>query len=762
MKVKLCFFLILFQIGFSQQSQKWKGYFSCNNITDLSESNTKIFAAAENTLFTQDLATQDLSTINTVDGLSGKTIAAVYHSNAFHKTIVGYENGLLIIINDSDNSMLNVMDIVNKNIPANIKRINHFMEYNGVIYISCDFGILQYRLATLEFGDTCLIGPNGQESKVIQTTIFNNEIYAVTQNNGIRKATVTNPNLNDYSQWQEFDGNFWNGITTINNQLIALNTNNKIYKHNGTAFEEIANLTQTGLDIRATTDYLIATSQNHVFVFDQNLIQIAHIQNYQIPIAVTFSCATVIDNTLYIATHENGVVSVPLNNQTNFNYILPSGPIRNNVFAIKATSTDLWAVYGGYSSWYNPWEFYNNFPPLFGISKFTETGWMHIPSTSVFGARSLSKITVNPNNENQVYISSFHGGLLKIENNTPTILYDQTNSGLETLTFDGPNISVRINGTAFDKTGNLWVPNTMIKNSLKVLKKDGQWQSYNTENIIDNYQSNSYNQIVIDKNGTKWMATSFDGIISFNEKTGVFKKITDGADSGNLPYKDVRTLAIDNRNQLWIGTSKGLRVLPSIGNYSTQGQMKTNPIIILEDGLAQELLYEQFITDIVVNGSNQKWVGTADSGVFLFSADGQQTIYHFTTANSPLPSNAINDIDINATTGEVFFATNKGMVSFQGNATKPADNLNNVYVYPNPVRPEFTGTVKIAGLISKATVKITDIEGNLVYETTSEGGTIEWDTTAFGKYKVASGVYMIFISSQDGSETDVKKVMIIR
>jgi hypothetical protein len=155
-------------------------------------------------------------------------------------------------------------------------------------------------------------------------------------------------------------------------------------------------------------------------------------------------------------------------------------------------------------------------------------------------------------------------------------------------------------------------------------------------------------------------------------------------------------------------------------------------------------------------------VGTADSGVFLLSSNGQKTIYHFTTNNSPLPSNTINDIGINSVTGEVYIATTKGMISFKGVATGASDSLNNVYVYPNPVRPEFSGTVKIAGLLDRANIKITDIEGNLVHEAVSEGGTIEWDTTAFGKYKVASGVYMIFISAEDGIETKVKKVMIIR
>jgi hypothetical protein len=144
------------------------------------------------------------------------------------------------------------------------------------------------------------------------------------------------------------------------------------------------------------------------------------------------------------------------------------------------------------------------------------------------------------------------------------------------------------------------------------------------------------------------------------------------------------------------------------------------------------------------------------------SSDGQKTIYQFNTNNSPLPSNTINDIDVNGATGEVFFATSKGLVSFKGTSTAANANLNNVFVYPNPVRPEFTGTVKISGLLDKANVKISDIEGNLVFEAISEGGTIEWDTTAFGKYKVASGVYMIFISSDDGTQTKVKKVMIIR
>jgi hypothetical protein len=266
--------------------------------------------------------------------------------------------------------------------------------------------------------------------------------------------------------------------------------------------------------------------------------------------------------------------------------------------------------------------------------------------------------------------------------------------------------------------------------------------------------------MAVDKNRTKWVPSINDGLIAFNENYNN-KFIVINTTNGNLPDNDVRCVAVDNRNQLWIGTYAGLRTV-SVDRFISSDELTTNAIIIQEGDLAQELFYQQTILDIAVDGANRKWVSIADGGVFLVSSDGQQTIYRFTKNNSPLPSDNINDIEIDGVSGEVFFATDKGMVSFLGTSTKPSDSLGDVFVYPNPVRPEFLGTVKISGLTDKANIKITDIEGNLVHETTSSGGTIEWDTKAFGKHKVASGVYMIFVASEDATDSTVKKVMIIR
>ena len=750
--------LIIFQNSFSQSKLSWQGYFSYNEIKDVSVAGTAVIAASENALFSKNPLTNSIKTTTTIDGLSGQTISSVYYSETAKKTLVGYENGLMIVINEKDGSMLKVVDIINKQLPSGIKKINHFMEHNGIVYLSCDFGIVQFNLTTSQFGDTYYIGDAGAEISVKQTAFFNGFIYAATSG-GIRRANSTSSNLVDYNQWAVINSGNWSSIETLDSELIAINSGGHIHRYNSAIFDGFLQLPQPSTDMRAVDRSLFITTPNMVYIYNNQMILSRQISNTDVLDSnVSFTCAAFAGDVVSIGTKENGLFTSSLSNITAFENNMPSGPLRNNVFAVDVAPNALWAVYGDHTAAMNPY-------PLdsYGVSKLGENGWLNIPYNKVFEAKSIVNVIINPNDENQVYASSYFSGLLKIENDKPSILYNEKNSGLETLTFVGPDyIDVRINGSAFDKSGNLWLTNNMIENGLKVLKTNGQWQSVSMKNILLKPEDASYTDLTIDKNGTKWISMNTEGVVGFNESTNTFKKISSGTDSGNLPIANVRALAIDTRNQLWIGTTKGLRILSNVNNFQSENQLTTKPVIIMEDGLAQELLYEQFITAIAVDGSNNKWIGTADSGVFMVSPNGQETKYHFTINNSPLPSNAINDIKINSKTGEVFIATIKGMISFKGSATEANENLNNVYIYPNPVRPAYSGTVKIAGLIDKANVKITDIEGNLVYETVSEGGTIEWDTTAFGRYKVASGVYMVFVSAQDGGETKVKKVMIIR
>ena len=765
-KTTIALILLLFtSLCFSQKNLLWKGYFSFNDIKDISQSPDKLYAASENAIFSKNLVTNVIQSRNTIDGLSGQTINTIYYSPENKKTLIGYENGLIIVINEIDGKMLNVVDIINKSIPANTKKVNHFTEYENIVYVSCDFGIVQFNLKTLQFGDTYFIGDGGALIPISQTAVFQGNIYAATVNNGIRRASITNPNLNDYNQWSTINGGGWVGITAFNASLYASTNYGALQELKGNAFVPFTALAEVAVDFRSTENYLIITTANHVYLFNTSLVKIVDIKKEDIiEITSGFTCATVIDKTIFLGTLENGLWSKNISDSV-FEDNTPNGTLRNNVFGINAVTNDLWAVYGGYDIDYNPYPFYGYSPAEFGISKFNNQGWLTIPYDDISEAKALTRILINPSKTSQVYISSYYSGLLKLDNDAFSNLYNSENTGnngLQSIVGQNPK-DVRVNGSAFDKSGNIWVTNSLVSKVLKVLRTNGQWQSYDLSSVAQNLGLFNLGPMTIDKNETKWLTTQNDGIIGFNDTfNNKIINIRSGVDNGNLPINDARVVAIDHRNQMWIGTRKGLRILNNVDSFLTENQLITEPIIIIEDNLPQELLYEQFISDIVVDGNNNKWIGTTDSGVFLVSPNGQETLYHFTTDNSPMPSNTVNDIDINGLTGEVFIATSKGLISFKGTATEANENLDNVYVYPNPVRPGFSGTVKIRGLLDRANIQITDIQGNLVYETTSEGGTIEWDTMAFGKYKVASGVYMIFISSDDGAKTKTKKVMIIR
>jgi hypothetical protein len=743
-------------------SQAWKGYFSYNNVRFMSVGQNKVYASAENAYFSKHLLNDDVKTVNTVDGLSGQNISAFYHNKQLNRTFVGYENGLIIMINENDNNVRRFSDVINKDgIPPNQKRINSFYEFENKLYIAAAFGIVVLDLNTFLFKDTFFMGPGGQQINVFNAVVFQNQIFAVTQLHGIRAAEVSNPNLIDFNLWSTFDGGSWLKAVVFEDQLIGLNSDGIIYRYNGNFFTPFFNFGATNTDVFPGDGFLAACSVNRAVLFNSNFAPIINVPLNQFPEAtLSLTSVALVNNQLYVGTSGNGVFQTSSLNPGKLNQILPDGPSRNKIFGIQVAPSGsfLWTVYGEHTQAYNPF-------PLdsYGVSKYSENGWLNIPYSEVSPAKSIVRAFINPSNENQVYFSSFYSGILKFDNNGLVQVFNENSpNGPESIGYDPLNPDIRINGSAMDRNGNIWFNNSRIDNALKVLRANGQWQSYSIANFSNFPAENSYGKMQVDRNGTKWFVSSREGVFGFNENmTPTFRKVTVENQTG-FPFTDTRALAIDNRNQLWIGSVGGLRVMPSVDRFMNAGDLISRPIIIVEDGLAQELLADQYITAIAVDGANNKWIGTADAGIFQVSPNGQQTLQRFNQTNSPLPSNTVRDIDINGVTGEVFFVTDRGMVSFQGTATDGKRNFNDVVVYPNPVRPGFTGTVKITGLVDRANVKITDIEGNLVHEQTAPGGTIEWDTTAFGKYKVASGVYMIFLSTEDGLETKVKKIMIVR
>ena len=745
-------------------SGQWEGHFSYLSISGIASNNDSVFASAENTIFKHNIQTQENTSTTTINGLTGEKISYYYYSDIEETSVIGYENGLVEIVTPND--VLTVVDIFNKpTIAPNLKRINHIYEHEGVVYLSCDFGISTYNLENLEFDDSYFIGNNGEQISVRQTTVKDGYIYAATIE-GIKRAELNDANIIDYSLWQVLPAptNNWKNIVTFNNTIYAINSSNTIYEYDGSGFSNLANYSVV-LDHRVSDNKMIITTATNCYIFESGFTNTLTIP-YQAEYGSFFTVATITNDQVFVGTQNNGIYSFNLTDGTSINQIRPNGLLENNVFTINASNNQAWAVYGNYRLYFNPFPVKSQ-----GISHLNNNIWNNTPFSDLLGARNIVDVAVNPFDSNQMFLSSFFDGLLELNDNVATTLYGLNNIPLDTW---GPYTTtptyLRIGKSTFDKNGKLWFTNGKVSSPLKSYDpQNNTWESFDFLSVIPNFSAeNGFEEIVIDQNNTKWVGSTKNGLIAMRENQGggvSLKKLS--IDNGNLPNREIRGLAIDLDDNLWIGTRLGLRVLYNTSGIFSSSTPQAESVIILDDGIPKELMFGQFITDIEVDGANNKWISTFDAGVFYLSSDGQETIYHFTKDNSPLPSNGITDMAIDHKSGKVYFATEKGMVSFNSNATESATNLENVYAYPNPVRPQHikdpSFRLKIRGLVDGSNLKITDISGNLVYETTVTGGTtFDWDMTVFGKHKVASGVYIIMVTTKDSEETTVEKIMVVR
>lgn len=750
-------FLFCYCFSISQNFEdQWKGFFSYVSVKSISQGNDKIYVGAENAVFIFDQTTQEITTISTINGLSGEAISTIHYSQNFGALFIGYENGLIEVMIDGEENILTVVDILDKpTIPPNRKKINHFREFDEVLYISTQFGISVFDIPRLEFGDTYFIGNLGAIVDVKQTAVLGPFIYAATQE-GLKRAELDNPNLIDFEEWALVTGGSIIAIETLGEELYFVRTNNAVSRLLPTISNNIITFNSAIEDFYANEEYLTITAQNSINTYGPGLTLLSSTNSAIIEDDI-FQSGIAFQKNVYAGTTENGLLKIPFGTNQ-FEQILPDGPILNTPFSIDASPGQLWVSFGEVDVNFNP------FPLDFrGISNYEEgVSWTNIKADELFGASDIVHVKINAFNPSEVYFSSFQKGLLKVVDKQPQILYNENNSALD-VPPNLPGAEIRIFGADFDSENNLWFTQSRINEGLIRLSPTGQFQKRDISGIIDAEDELALSKLAISRDGFVFFGTAENGLIGYNPRNNSFNKIADGFGNGNLPSPNVRALAFDASNRLWIGTLSGLRVLFNTSGFFEAGNnIDAQEIIILEDGVPQELLFSQSITDIEVDGSNNKWIATATSGVFYLSPNGQETLLRFTKDNSPLPSNNVQDIAIDDSTGRVYFATINGLVAFEGTSTEPRDNLEGVYAFPNPVRPGFTGDVTIDGLTADANVKITDIEGSLVFETTSEGGSVLWDTSAFGRYKVASGVYMVIITSSDALETKITKIMIIR
>ncbi|HYX08279.1 MAG TPA: two-component regulator propeller domain-containing protein, partial [Bacteroidales bacterium] len=444
----------------------------------------------------------------------------------------------------------------------------------------------------------------------------------------------------------------------------------------------------------------------------------------------------------------------------NREYLYPNGPASDRSFRIVTNKRKTYVTAGGFNATLS-----NNYtkPCYYEFSDFD--GWSDICLGSDT-ARDITNVIVDPANPDHLFAATWGYGLFEFRNNQPVAHYNSENSPMQSV-LEGDYI--RLLGMAYDKNNNLWLTSSGVENNILVKKNDGEWKSFKYGRLTGN---SNITQLLITSRGDKWaVLPRGGGLLAFNnnetidnesdDKKKVFS-ITDG--EGVTITNQVYCLAEDRDGNIWVGTDDGPVVYYNPQSVFDGGIFEASKILVPKNDTSiygEYLLKNQVVSAIKVDGANRKWIGTQGVGLFLMSPDGKKELARFTTDNSPLISNNILDISIDDQSGEVFIATDKGVVSYRGTATQGNEEFTNVYVFPNPVRENYEGDITITGLISDANVKITDISGNLVYETTSLGGQAIWNGRNFNGKRVKTGVYLVFCSNDDGTKTFVTKLLFI-
>ena len=768
------FFFSLTSWSQTNFSSNWEDFYSYNNVKDFTKVDSKIYAVTDNAVFIYDITTQKIKKLSSVHGLSGKTTTSIYYSQTFKRLVIGYQTGLIEIV-DEDGSITIANDIERLTITGE-KDIKNITEYNNKLYLSTPFAVVVYDIENLQFGDTYFIGSNSTPVVINQITVFNNRIYAATQT-GIFTADVTDRNLIDFNNWQQPQGDFLGNFTSIeifNNQLFT-SKNNGFYKViTPTTLQTIGLFTNEVLSLKASNQYITITTRSIAYVYNTSINQEV-IANTTTEFNYLLHTAYAENNTIYLGTQQFGILKRSFTNSIEHIEIHPQGPTSNDIFSITAKNNNLWVVYGGYDGAFTPLQ------RSLGFSHYNGENWINTPFNSAFPARDLVHVTIDPNKENKVYISSWGqtdsqnlnstGGILVVENDEITTFLNHTNSGLEDLAPNNPNYhSVRINGTAFDNRGNLWVANAWINKKLKKLSTNGTWSEFDLSTITTD-EAFGLTELVIDRTGSIWIGTRRNGVYVYNETGDRKRALITEATKGSLPDPNTRSIVVDRNNRIWIGTKKGLVIFLNTGGIFDADIYDAAPIIIDDDGIPKKLLGDQPVNTIAIDGADNKWFGTDTGGVLATNPSGRETLFNFNKDNSPLPSNRIVKIKVDNSNGKVFFATDKGIVAFNNNVAPFGDALGEVYAYPNPVRKEHS-FVTIDGrngthLPRGTNVKILDASGRLVHETNViegqelKGGKVIWNKTNLAGSKVASGIYIVLLTLPDKSETSMTKIAII-
>jgi sugar lactone lactonase YvrE len=764
MKSRILFLFLFFISGNTLIAQNrvgvWKSHLPYTNASQITLAGSKVYCATDGGLFYYNQLDNTIEKFSKEDGLSDTQISALGYSEGLEITVIAYANANIDLI--EGNRVYNIPDIMRYTQILGDKRIYNIMIQDNLAYLSTGFGIIILNIETKEITQTCKIGEGGAQIKVNGTCFNGSNLYAVTDQ-GVYMADMNAPDLNlqDFHFWKrelnipQYNKKF-NAIAAMNNKVYVsyqsdIFGGDIIYFLDGSLWMVLSSFVSDNC-------YHLSTWKDNLVVSATYHVQIHSPDGGKFNIFINSPKCAYIDKeeVLWVADSQKGLVQRPMNEDKLYE-LNPNGPGTMFVSDIAISENILYTVPGGIktdgSNQYRSAE----------INTFKNNNWTGQKTADY---RDFYRIAIDPANPEHYYIASWGYGLFEYQKDSLTEVYREDNSTLQTVI---PGDYYRLGGITYDQSGNLWVTNSTVAEPLSVLKKDGKWKSFSMNNMAT---SPFMGDIIVTQSGYKWMIlTPGRGLFAMDDNGTIdnadddrYLKFDVKDEFNAIITNDVYAIAEDADGNIWLGTNKGVLVYYNPSAVFDGENFYAQQIIIPrveEPGVGDALLGTESVSAFAIDGANRKWLGTKNAGVSLVSDDGLTQIHNFTAENSPLLSNSITSIAINDKNGEVFFGTDKGIISYTADAIAASEDFKSVFVFPNPVRENFTGDVSITGLMVNSLVKITDLNGNLVFEAVSLGGQVLWNGLNFSGVKVSTGVYLVFCSNEDGSLSKVTKLLFI-
>ena len=743
---------------------EWRAHFAYHNTTQCATLGDKVYAVSDGSLYSYTPSDTYIDIYNKATLLNDQGIRYLRRCDSENLLLIIYDNANIDLLYP-DESIVNLPDYYQKStFDPEVKDVSISGSY---AYLTTTFGVVVINLKKQEFTNTYRLGDD-----VVSCTGNDDYIIAST----LRGLYIgkKSDNLLDPANWHLLNDIYFAKLVCFEGKLYGLRPTKGIFSITANnAITPILEGSFTDLKVADKRMYVSAANTYHVIESSNNL----KAETLTFPTAI--SDITFNDNLWWAACENEGLVGYKKEGNTltaAVTDIIPESPIRNYCDYIEFTPDERLLVAGGCLDYFGT----TSYPGTAEI--LTDDGWTVFQEKGIseaiglkYGYKNATCIVEDPTDAMHHYVASFGQGIYEFRNGLYVSNINSSNSELETALEGKPHYT-RISRLKYDNQGNLWLTNCHAVSPLKVIKTDGSLVSLYYEDLK---QQETVTEILFDSRGLTWVVIMrgesglfciYNNGTPFDTSDDVTRLISTRFidQDGNATTLDYITdIAEDHDGVIWVLTNQGPYVISKPEKFFDTDFTFTKIKIPRNDGTiyADYLLDAVYTTCIAIDDANRKWIGTQSSGVYLISADGMENIHHFTATNSPLPSDNIKDIAIKGSTGEVFIATAGGLVSFRSDATRAANayNKSDVYAFPNPVNPDYEGSVTICGLKADSDVRILNTAGHLVAHTTSLGGTATWNLRdpSTGQ-RVPTGVYFVLATDAEGREGIATKITVIK